>query len=144
MTGDPFATLTLDELSRTAHGERRSLRAAPVDDPERLAILQFTSGSTADPKGVMLPDRCVVENIDAIIEAAGLGPSDRAVSWLPLYHDMGLIGLLMTPMLHGFELVLGAPQDFLARRRAGSSGSPRSAAPSPRGPTSRTRSRRAR
>jgi len=63
---------------------------------------------------VMLPDRCVVENIDAITEAAGLGPSDRAVSWLPLYHDMGLIGLLMTPMLHGFELVLGAPQDFLA------------------------------
>ena len=62
----------------------------------------------------MLPDRCVVENIDAIIEAAGIGPSDRAVSWLPLYHDMGLIGLLMTPMLHGFELVLGAPQDFLA------------------------------
>ena len=41
--------------------------------------------------------------------------ADRAVSWLPLYHDMGLIGLLMTPMLHGFELVLGAPQDFLAR-----------------------------
>ncbi len=62
----------------------------------------------------MLPDRCVVENIGAIIEAAGLGPTDRAVSWLPLYHDMGLIGLLMTPMLHGFELVLGAPQDFLS------------------------------
>ena len=47
--------------------------------------------------------------------ARSITHADRAVSWLPLYHDMGLIGLLMTPMLHGFELVLGAPQDFLAR-----------------------------
>ena len=112
--GDPFTTLTLDELYVSASTARDSRYEQPPADPDRLAILQFTSGSTADPKGVMLPDRCVVENIDAIIEAAGLGPSDRVVSWLPLYHDMGLIGLLMTPMLHGFELVLGAPQDFLA------------------------------
>jgi fatty-acyl-CoA synthase len=86
----------------------------PPDDPERLAILQFTSGSTAAPKGVMLPDRCVGANIDAIIAGAQLTHADRAVSWLPLYHDMGLIGLLMAPMLQGFELVMGAPQDFLA------------------------------
>ena len=63
----------------------------------------------------MLPDRCVGANIDAIIAGAQLTHADRAVSWLPLYHDMGLIGLLMAPMLQGFELVLGAPQDFLAR-----------------------------
>ena len=62
----------------------------------------------------MLPDRCVGANIDAIVAGAQITHADRAVSWLPLYHDMGLIGLLMTPMLHGFELVLGAPQDFLA------------------------------
>ena len=62
----------------------------------------------------MLPDRCIGANIDAIIAGAQITHADRAVSWLPLYHDMGLIGLLMTPMLHGFELVLGAPQDFLA------------------------------
>ena len=86
----------------------------PADDPDRLAILQFTSGSTSDPKGVMLPDRCILANIDAIAEAIGITSEDRAVSWLPLYHDMGLIGLLMTPMLAGFELVLGAPTDFLA------------------------------
>ena len=85
----------------------------PADDPDRLAILQFTSGSTSDPKGVMLPDRCILANIDAIAEAIGITSEDRAVSWLPLYHDMGLIGLLMTPMLAGFELVLGAPTDFL-------------------------------
>ena len=86
----------------------------PPDDPERLAIIQFTSGSTSDPKGVTLPQRCVVDNIDAIVEAAALGEGDVGVSWLPLYHDMGLIGLLMTPMLTGFDLALAAPQDFLA------------------------------
>lgn len=104
-----------DALAADASRERADTFSRAADDSERLAILQFTSGSTAEPKGVMLPDRCIVANIDAIVEAAGIGPADTAVSWLPLYHDMGLIGLLMTPMLNGLDLVLGAPQDFLAR-----------------------------
>jgi len=88
----------------------------PPDDPERLAILQFTSGSTSDPKGVMLPDRALCANLDAVAEAAGLDPDDDVlVSWLPLYHDMGLVGLLTLPMSTGTRLVLGAPQDFTAR-----------------------------
>jgi fatty-acyl-CoA synthase len=109
------AVVLLDELA--IEGARSGARAweRPPDDPDRLAILQFTSGSTAAPKGVMLPDRCVGANIDAILAGARITHADRAVSWLPLYHDMGLIGLLMAPMLQGFELVLGAPQDFLAR-----------------------------
>src|SRR5207248_3266448 len=87
----------------------------PADDPDALAILQCTSGATADPKGVMVPHRCMTAKLDAAVEAAALDPDmDRAVSWLPLYHDMGLIGLLGAPMLHGFDLVLAAPQDFLA------------------------------
>lgn len=106
--GDP-PVVGLDQLAGRAADWQ-----PPPDDPEALALLQFTSGSTADPKGVMLPHRCLVANIDAIVEGAGLGPSDRGVSWLPLYHDMGLIGLLMTPMLTGFDLVLAAPTDFLA------------------------------
>ncbi len=105
----------LDELSAEGAQAGAAAWERPPDDPDRLAILQFTSGSTAAPKGVMLPDRCVGANLDAIIAGAQLTHVDRAVSWLPLYHDMGLIGLLMAPMLHGFELVLGAPQDFLAR-----------------------------
>jgi fatty-acyl-CoA synthase len=106
--GDP-QVVRLDQLrGNPARWER------PVDDPERLAIVQFTSGSTDDPKGVMLPHRCLVDNIDAIVEGAGLGADDVGVSWLPLYHDMGLIGLLMTPMTVGFELGLAPPQDFLA------------------------------
>jgi fatty-acyl-CoA synthase len=88
----------------------------PPDDPERLAILQFTSGSTSDAKGVMLPDRVLCANLDAVAEAAGLDPDgDVLVSWLPLYHDMGLVGLLTLPMSTGTRLVLGAPQDFTAR-----------------------------
>ena len=114
----PPATATLvrlDELTAEAARVTADQLVRPADDPDRLAILQFTSGSTSDPKGVMLPDRCLLANIDAIAEAIGITSDDRAVSWLPLYHDMGLIGLLMTPMLAGFELVLGAPTDFLAK-----------------------------
>jgi fatty-acyl-CoA synthase len=87
----------------------------PADDPERLAILQFTSGSTSDPKGVMLPHHTVGANLDAIAAATSLDPDDDVlVSWLPLYHDMGLVGLLTLPMTTGTPLVLGAPTDFMA------------------------------
>lgn len=88
---------------------------APEINPESLAILQFTSGSTSDPKGVMLPHRVVVTNLDGVASAAELDPeSDVLVSWLPLYHDMGLIGLMSLAMYSGTDLVLGAPQDFMA------------------------------
>jgi fatty-acyl-CoA synthase len=89
---------------------------AEVDiDPESLAILQFTSGSTSDPKGVMLPHRVVLTNLEGCAQAAEYDPyTDVLVSWLPLYHDMGLIGLLLLSMTGGADLVLGAPQDFMA------------------------------
>jgi fatty-acyl-CoA synthase len=107
--GDP-PIVQLDELRGAPGGYER-----PADDPDALAILQFTSGATADPKGVMVPHRCMAANLDAALEAAALDRDvDKVVSWLPLYHDMGLIGLLGGPMLHGFDLVLASPQDFLA------------------------------
>ncbi|MFP5579661.1 MAG: AMP-binding protein [Acidimicrobiia bacterium] len=87
----------------------------PTPDADAHAILQFTSGSTSDPKGVVLPHRAVCANLDAIAEAAELSADDDVlVSWLPLYHDMGLVGLLSLAMSTGTRLVLGAPQDFLA------------------------------
>jgi fatty-acyl-CoA synthase len=62
----------------------------------------------------MLPHRTVCANLDAIAIAAELDPDvEVMVSWLPLYHDMGLVGFLILPMSYGVELVLGAPQDFL-------------------------------
>jgi fatty-acyl-CoA synthase len=87
----------------------------PHPDPERLATLQFTSGSTSEPKGVMLAGRHILANLDGAVKAAKLDvESDVIVSWLPLYHDMGLIGLLTIPMITGIELVLAGPQDFMS------------------------------
>ena len=109
--GDP-PMVGLDELAGSVDA---SSWQRPDDDLDRLAILQFTSGSTADPKGVALPHRAVGSNLDAIAEAASLDPDDDVlVSWLPLYHDMGLVGLLSLSMTTGTDLVLGAPQDFMA------------------------------
>jgi fatty-acyl-CoA synthase len=80
-----------------------------------LFVLQFTSGSTSEPKGVVLPNHVVAANLDAILEAAEVDVDDDVmVSWLPLYHDMGLVGFCILPMSAGIDLVLGAPQDFLA------------------------------
>jgi fatty-acyl-CoA synthase len=93
-------------------GERLEL---PDHDPERLVILQYTSGSTSEPKGVMIPDRVLAANIDASCSAAELGEREVMVSWLPLYHDMGLVGFLSIPMTNGCQLVQAAPQDFLAK-----------------------------
>jgi fatty-acyl-CoA synthase len=92
-------------------GERLEV---PANDPERLVILQYTSGSTSEPKGVMIPDRVLAANIDASCQAAELSLDEVMVSWLPLYHDMGLVGFLSIPMTRGVQLVQAAPQDFLA------------------------------
>ncbi|MBV9254633.1 MAG: AMP-binding protein [Actinobacteria bacterium] len=107
VAGDP-PFVSLDALGTGAF-------SAPTIDPESLAVLQFTSGSTTDPKGVTLPHRTILANLDAAAIAAALDPdNDVLVSWLPIYHDMGLIGLLTLPMISGTDLVLAAPQDFLA------------------------------
>ncbi len=88
----------------------------PAPDPERLVILQYTSGSTSEPKGVMIPDKVLGSNLDAIQQAAAFTQeNDVFVSWLPLYHDMGLVGALGLPMTTGMPLVQAAPQDFMAR-----------------------------
>lgn len=87
----------------------------PKSDPSALAVLQFTSGSTSEPKGVMLTHEAICHNLDGAVEAAGVTSEEVIVSWLPLYHDMGLVGLLSIAMTKGTSLVQGAPQDFLAR-----------------------------
>ncbi len=112
--GDPPVLLLTD--LEPAEGRPSDIDYLEIEyDPERLAILQFTSGSTSSPKGVMLPNRILEANIFGMIDAAHVVPEDVFVSWLPLYHDMGLVGLLIVPMTIGCSLVLAAPQDFLGR-----------------------------
>jgi 8-amino-7-oxononanoate synthase len=80
--------------------------------PETLAMLQYTSGSTSRPKGVMLSHANLMHNTRAIHEAFSIG-RDAGVFWLPAYHDMGLIGGVLMPVLTGVTNVLIAPAAFL-------------------------------
>lgn len=80
-----------------------------------IALLQYTSGSTGDPKGVVLTHANLLANIRAMGVAAKVGAEDVFVSWLPLYHDMGLIGAWLGSLYHGCPLVLMSPLSFLAR-----------------------------
>jgi fatty-acyl-CoA synthase len=80
-----------------------------------IALLQYTSGSTGDPKGVVLTHANLLANIRAIGEAVELGPGDVGVSWLPLYHDMGLIGAWLTLLHFGVPLAVMSPLAFLTR-----------------------------
>ncbi|WP_407689489.1 AMP-binding protein [Mycobacterium sp. HUMS_1102779] len=77
--------------------------------------MQYTSGSTGQPKGVALTHRNLLANIRAMGQAAGATTSDRFVSWLPLYHDMGLIGAWLDCMYFGVPLVVMSPQSFVIR-----------------------------
>ncbi len=80
-----------------------------------LALLQYTSGSTGDPKGVMLTHANLLANMRSIGEAMQLGPNDVGISWLPLYHDMGLIGAWLALLHFGTPLVVMSPLAFLTR-----------------------------
>ena len=107
--------VTFSDIGPGAGSCRAGDYERPFDDPDNTAILQFTSGSTADPKGVVIPHRCVLDNHDAVAERAPIDADDDVVvSWCPLYHDMGLVMLLSYSMTVGADLVIAPPTRFIA------------------------------
>ena len=82
--------------------------------PDDVALVQFTSGSTNEPRGVVLTHANIMANTRAIARKAKVTHRDRVVSWMPLYHDMGLIGFLITALGYGTSLVLMSPQRFVS------------------------------
>jgi 1-acyl-sn-glycerol-3-phosphate acyltransferase len=101
---------TVAELEAATAPPRR-----PALKEQDIAFLQFTSGSTADPKGVILTHANLLANLRAIDASIELDSRDVVVSWLPLYHDMGLIGAWMGSLYFGMPLVLMSPLSFLTR-----------------------------
>ena len=87
----------------------------PALTPDAIAFLQYTSGSTAAPKGVQISHGNLLHNAAAISHKFGLDHHSRGVIWLPPYHDMGLIGGILTPLYAGFPTMLMPPVDFLQR-----------------------------
>jgi acyl-CoA synthetase (AMP-forming)/AMP-acid ligase II len=132
---DPGALLTLSNLEPDfAHREEFSQILAnlvqiqvdrleaesPIIDlsarsSDCLALLQYTSGSTSSPKGVMLNHANLIANSAMIAEAFGHNRTSRGVGWLPLFHDMGLVGHVLQPIYFGGLSVLMSPQSFLQR-----------------------------
>ena len=103
--------ITVLEMGQLKAGE--DIEPVEVGEDE-TALLQLTSGSTGHPKAVRITHGNLAANIDGMMEAGQIRPeTDVAVSWLPLFHDMGMVGFLTLPMQQGAELVTVTPMDFL-------------------------------
>lgn len=105
------AVVAVDEIDPDAAGDWRPYQPAGED----VAFLQYTSGSTSAPKGVMVTHGNLMANERAIREGLSIGADDKFGVWSPLFHDMGLIGGLLQPFYSGIPCVLSSPRFFLER-----------------------------
>jgi len=119
--GSPFEPMA-DVLAAygITHHAADGLAAGPeltpvTADEDSVALLQLTSGSTAEPKAVRITHRNLYANLRDSARHLGCDESGVMVSWLPMFHDMGMVGCLLLPMLTGMELVSVTPIDFLSR-----------------------------
>ncbi|MBZ4411223.1 amino acid adenylation domain-containing protein [Myxococcus sp. XM-1-1-1] len=101
--------LSTDEVEDS----RATAWRTPALEGGTLAFLQYTSGSTSTPKGVMVSHANLLHNSGQIRRAFGLGPQDVSVTWLPSFHDMGLIDGILQPIYAGFPAHLMSPTSFL-------------------------------
>lgn len=102
-------TITVQQLAPSPSSGRLVVQA------EDIALLQYTSGSTGQPKGVVLTQSNLLANLRALGQAAEVKSTDVFVSWMPLYHDMGLVGAWLASLYYGTLAVLMSPLSFLAR-----------------------------
>lgn len=86
-----------------------------LPDPDDLAFIQYTSGSSGTPKGVMVSHRNILHNEKVIQHAYGHSRKSQGVGWLPLFHDMGLIGNFLQPLYVGFPVILFSPLAFMQK-----------------------------
>jgi fatty-acyl-CoA synthase len=107
------ALVTPEEVWQAAAAGQAGSVTLPSEDD--LALIQFSSGSTGDPRAVCLTHRNILTNMRAFLARMRMQLGDVCVSWLPMYHDMGLIGTMMGAFLSRTELVLLPPTDFLRR-----------------------------
>lgn len=100
--------IAVDEIDLDADADWDGILPGPDD----VAILQYTSGSTGNPRGVVLPHRVLLSNLSAVIEQYHFEGAN-SVQWVPPYHDMGLIGGIFVPIFRGVEAVVISPVDFV-------------------------------
>ncbi|WP_322063323.1 non-ribosomal peptide synthetase, partial [Paraburkholderia sp. J63] len=116
MASGGAAVIAVDTLAQQAAGFAADFALSGASlRGETVAFLQYTSGSTSAPKGVIVTNANLWANEVAIQAGLGVAGQDVFVSWLPLFHDMGLIGGLLQPVFSGIPLVLMSPQFFLER-----------------------------
>lgn len=118
----PFAGLLRSQVTALKHLVTPANLQQRVNEPilpklnsQDIAFLQYTSGSTGTPKGVILSNANLLANVRAMGEAVEANANDVFVSWLPLYHDMGLIGAWFSSLYHSAHLVIMSPLSFIAR-----------------------------
>lgn len=119
MAARPFAKLDIAIIDMHAVGDNDTGNAQllPALCPDDIAFLQHSSGTTGLKKGVALSHRAVLWQVRTYADSIGLLPSDRIVSWLPLYHDMGLITSFLMPLVMGTELVFIDPHEWVVNPR---------------------------
>jgi len=117
--GRPVAVTVLDAATATATSTVDAVTAPTRHDhrpaPQDVAFLQYTSGSTSRPKGVVVTHANVLHHHEAFTTALGLTPDDVFCSWLPGYHDFGLVGMLLVPLGLGATAVMVSSTSFLKR-----------------------------
>jgi fatty-acyl-CoA synthase len=121
---EPYRVLvgeTLAALKLSYVGPLSELDARPAPLPARrsavdaIAYLQFSSGTTRAPRGIAVTHRALMANLEAMAKALRIGREDHGVSWLPFYHDMGLVGCMLLPIAAQMPIDYLATRDFVRR-----------------------------